>query len=307
MDRPVWIKEGVSLKPLTTYRIGGPARYYARPSTLENLQEALIWAEREGLPLFILGAGSNVLVADRGYDGLIIHLQGFLGNLQEPDQDGTWEVGSGASLLHWVRRGVARGYSGAEALIGIPGTIGGALRMNAGAYGIEIGNLLKSADVILLPPPSGRSGCRLKRIGSADIGFAYRQAPGLESTVIVSARFQLTPGQKEQSLKQLREVIAMRRTKQPLEWPSCGSVFKRPAGDFAGRLIEASGMKGAIRGGAQVSHKHGNFITNLGNAKAADILSLIKMVKQRVLEDRGVRLEREVILLGFDEEELEGA
>jgi UDP-N-acetylmuramate dehydrogenase len=274
---------------------------------LEDLQAALVWANEENLPSFILGAGSNVLVADRGYDGMILHLKGFLSEMREPDREGRWEVGSGASLLHWVRRSVARGYSGAEALIGIPGTIGGALRMNAGAYGVEIGALLDSAEVIFLGSGSRPTGYKLERIMPDRIGFAYRQAPGLENSAIIRARFRLVPGDKKKLLQGLREVIAMRRSKQPLEWPSCGSVFKRPAGDFAGRLIEASGLKGTVCGGAQISPKHANFISNTGNANAGDILDLIKLVKKRVLEDHGVTLQREVVLIGFRDEELEGA
>jgi len=307
VQRPPLIQENVPLQPLTSYRIGGPAKYYFKPPQLEDLQTALAWAGEEEIPFFILGAGSNVLVADRGYDGLIIHLQGFLSGLHEPDREGMWEIGSGASLLHWVRRSVARGYSGAEALIGIPGTIGGALRMNAGAYGVEIGALLDSAEVIFLGSGSRQRGYKLERISPDRIGFAYRQAPGLENTAIVRARFRLIPGDKKKLLKGLREVIALRRSKQPFEWPSCGSVFKRPAGDFAGRLIEASGLKGAICGGAQISPKHANFISNTGDAKAGDVLDLIKLVKKRVLEDHGVTLQREVILIGFKEDELEGA
>ena len=307
VKRQPLIQENVPLSPLTSYRIGGPAKYYVRPQRLEELQEALAWASREKIPFFVLGAGSNVLVADRGFDGLIIHLQGFLSNLQEPDHEGIWEIGSGASLLHWVRRSVARGYSGAEALIGIPGTIGGALRMNAGAYGVEIGTLLDSAEVIFLGSGSRQEGYKLERIMPARIGFAYRQAPGLENTAIIRARFRLNPGDKKKLLKGLREVIALRRSKQPLEWPSCGSVFKRPAGDFAGRLIEASGLKGTSCGGAQISLKHANFISNTGNARAHDVLELIKSVKKRVLADHGISLQREVILIGFGDQELEGA
>jgi UDP-N-acetylmuramate dehydrogenase len=307
VKRPPNIKEQVPLKPLTSYRIGGSAKYYVQPRRLEELQAALAWANEEKLPFFILGAGSNVLVADRGYNGLIIHLQGFLSDLQEPDREGVWEIGSGASLLHWVRRSVGRGYSGAEALIGIPGTIGGALRMNAGAYGVEIGALLDSAEVIFLGSAVCQVGYKLERIRPDRIGFAYRQAPGLEDTAIVSARFRLIPGDKGKLMKDLRDVIALRRSRQPLEWPSCGSVFKRPAGDFAGRLIEASGLIGTVCGGAQISPKHANFISNSGNAKASDVLDLIKLVKKQVLQDHGVTLQREVILIGFREDELEGA
>lgn len=307
MDRPALIQENVVLGLLTTYRIGGPAKYYARPSNREELLNVLRWDQQENLPLFVLGAGSNVLVSDRGYQGLILHLQGFLAEFMEPSKAGLWDVGLGAMLMHWVRRTISRGYSGAEALIGIPGTVGGGLRMNAGAFAVEIGQLLKSAEVINLANSSQTGDFDIKRIRPDDIGFAYREAPGLEGTVILSARFQLSPGDPERLLRHVREVIAMRRHRQPLEWPSCGSVFKRPPGDYAGRLIEASGLKGLTIGRAQISPKHANFISNLGGAQAQDILNLIKAVKRRVFEDHGVNLEREVILIGFKDEDLEGA
>lgn len=307
MKRPAQIQEKVILAPLTTYRIGGPARFYARPKSVAELQQILRWAQEEGWPLFVLGAGSNVLVSDRGFDGVILHLQGFRGELREPGKEGIWEVGSGTMLMHWVRRSISRGFSGAEALIGIPGTVGGALRMNAGAFAVEIGQLLVNAEIIYLPADRTTATYELKTVAPETARFGYREAPGLENTVILSARFKLTPGDKEKILKQVREAIAMRRNQQPLKWPSCGSVFKRPPGDFAGRLIEVSGLKGLTYGGAQISSKHANFITNLGHATADDVLTLIKMVKNRVWEEQGVRLEREVILIGFDEAELEGA
>jgi UDP-N-acetylmuramate dehydrogenase len=306
MNRPADIRENVLLAPLTTYRIGGPARYYARPHTRESLAGLLIWAYREAVPVFILGAGSNLLISDRGYPGLVIHLAGFLGGISEPTPEGVWEVGAGMGLFPWVRRTARRGWTGVEALIGIPGTLGGALRMNAGAFNQEISQVLESIELICTGGGYTAADPEIVRVKASQADFGYRRAPGLEGTVILSARFHLTPGDPEKLMRQVREVVAMRRNRQPLQWPSCGSVFKRPPGDFAGRLIEASGLKGHRLGGAQVSPKHAGFIINTGTATAADVLNLIKLIKARVRDDSGVILEREVILVGFDDDEMAG-
>jgi UDP-N-acetylmuramate dehydrogenase len=304
---PRAIRENVSLAGLTSYRIGGPARYYAKPEDVQTLLTILRWAHETGLPTFTLGAGSNLLVSDRGYPGLVLHLQGFLDQKTEPTPAGNWEVGAGTLLTRWVRHTVACGLAGAEALIGIPGTLGGALRMNAGAFSVEISQLLIDTDIIRLNPAGTAAEPQIERLANAAIRFAYRSAPGLKDTIIIKARFQLTPGDKDKLTMQAREVTAIRRNRQPLERPSCGSVFKRPEGDFAGRLIEAAGLKGLACGGAQISPKHCNFIVNLGNASAVEVLSLIKTMKKRVFDHSGVTLEREVILVGFEEDELAGA
>lgn len=299
MSQPPDVQRDVLLGPMTSYRIGGLAKYYTKPGTREGLLAELAWANAEGIPTFVLGGGTNVLVADRGYDGLIIHLRGFLDQASDPLPGGECEVGAGAMLTPWVRRVAGKGFTGVEALIGIPGTIGGALRMNAGAFSQEISQPLVSVDVI-------GEDLNIEIISAGDIGFSYRKAPGLQDKVILSARFQLESGDPVKLIGHLREIIAMRRNRQPLEWPSCGSVFKRPPGDFAGRLIEAAGLKGLSYGGAEIPQKHANFIVNRGGARAEDVLAIIKTAKQRVQENFGVTLEREVILIGFTEDELEG-
>lgn len=299
MTRPPEVQSDVLLGPMTAYRIGGPAKYYAKLATREALLAALSWANSEGIPTFILGGGTNVLVADRGYDGLIVHLRGFLDQASDPLPGGECEVGAGTMLTPWVRRVAGKGYAGVEALIGIPGTIGGALRMNAGAFSQEISQPLVSVDVI-------GEDLNVETVKTGDIGFSYRKAPGLQDKVILSARFQLESGDPVKLIGHLREIVAMRRNRQPLEWPSCGSVFKRPPGDFAGRLIEAAGLKGLSRAGAEIPQKHANFIVNRGGARAEDVLAIIRTAKKRVQESFGVTLEREVILIGFTEDELEG-
>jgi UDP-N-acetylmuramate dehydrogenase len=306
LNRPLEIKDNVILGPMTAYRIGGPARYYARPRDRQGLENVLAWAQQEELPVQVVGGGSNVLVSDRGYDGLILHLQGFQRQHKDPSSDGLWIVSSGIMLMEWVRRAARMGYSGAEALIGIPGTIGGGVRMNAGAYSTEIGQLVHSVEVIR-PDRGNLREFTTERIAAEKIGFSYRDSPGLQGTIILSAVFQLNPGDPQKALQKLQEIIATRRGKQPLDWPSCGSVFRRPPGDYAGRLIEAAGLKGHTLGGAQVSPKHANFILNKGGATAADVLALVKLIRTRVKETSGVDLQREVILIGFTPDEMVGA
>jgi UDP-N-acetylmuramate dehydrogenase len=298
--RPPEIRENVSLAPLTYYRIGGPARYYSRPETTESLLEILTWARNEEIPMFILGAGTNLLVSDRGYAGLVICLRGFKGEIGRPGTSGEWQVGSGALFTPWVRKTAYLGFAGVEALIGIPGTVGGALRMNAGAFSQEICQTLIDIEVI-------DNNLNIIQLNSRDIGFSYRRAPGLDDKIILQARFRLAQDDTSRLIEHIRQIIALRRNRQPLQWPSCGSVFKRPEGDYAGRLIEAAGLKGMTVGGAQIAEDHANFIINKKKAKSEDVLKLIKMAKKKVQEEFGVTLEREVILVGFSAEELHGA
>jgi UDP-N-acetylmuramate dehydrogenase len=296
---PDGVRCEVPLKPFTSYRIGGPAKYYSAPSVLEDLLELLQWAKHESLPIFVLGGGTNVLVSDRGFPGLVIHLRNFLTNLSDIQAGGRWTVGAGTALTPWVRRTVYEGFQGVEDLIGIPGTIGGALRMNAGAFTGEISRPLLNVEVL-------DAHLRLNTLEKREVRFSYRRAPELEDKIILKARFILERGDAKRLKLRLREVLRLRREKQPLESPSCGSVFKRPEGDYAGRLIEEAGLKGITCGGAQVSPKHANFIVNLGYASAADVLKLIKHIKKKVKEVFGIELQREIVLVGFREEELIG-
>ena len=299
MVQPADVSENVVLGLLTGYRIGGPAKFYAKPASQESLLAVLRWAKRENVPVFILGGGTNILVSDRGYAGLVIHLKDFSSQLTKQSDVGVWTVGAGVNLTPWVRRTGYKGFSGVEALIGIPGTMGGALRMNAGAFSQEISDKLISVEVI-------DKDLEVEHIKAKKIDFSYRKAPKLEDKIILSTKFQLTPDDPTKLIIHMKEIIVLRRNRQPLQWPSCGSVFKRPEGDYAGRLIEAAGLKGLSDGGAQIPDKHANFIVNRGGAKAQNVLELIKAAKKIVNEEFGIVLEREVILMGFNEEELEG-
>ncbi|MBU0519153.1 UDP-N-acetylmuramate dehydrogenase [bacterium] len=300
MKLPPFIRRAVPLAPLTAYQIGGPAQYYTAPEDRDNLLKALHWAENEKVETFILGAGTNLLVSDRGFDGLIVHLHKFLDQVKVDESSGVWTAGAGVKLTPFVRQTAQAGFAGVEALIGIPGTLGGALKMNAGAFSQEISNTLLSLEII-------DENQSIESMKPEDVGFDYRLAPGLDNKIVISAAFQLQQDDAEKLMQHVREITALRRNRQPLQWPSCGSVFKRPEADFAGRLIEAAKLKGYTVGQAQIPEKHANFIINLGGAKAGDVLSIIKTVKQRVFELSGISLKREVILIGFTDEELIGS
>jgi len=293
------IEENVPLAPMTSYRIGGPADYFTQPSRIQELIRALEWAKNEDQQVFIMGAGTNVLFSDGGYKGLIVQMRQFNSDLGEPSADGIWEISSGAMLTSLVRRAIWRGYEGIEDLAGIPGTLGGALRMNAGAFKQEISQTLTDIDIL-------SDEFEVQRLNAANIGFAYRKAPGLAGKTIISARLQLRQCNRDDLIDRMRSILQLRREKQPLQFASCGSVFKRPEGDFAGRLIEEAGLKGLTCSDAQISDKHANFFINKGNASATDLLYIIKAAKKKVKEEFDVELKREVILLGFTEEELNG-
>ncbi|TKJ41491.1 UDP-N-acetylenolpyruvoylglucosamine reductase [candidate division LCP-89 bacterium B3_LCP] len=298
MHLPAEISENVLMGPMTSYSIGGPAKYYAKPAEQEILIRILQWAFDNGVQTFILGGGTNILVSDRGFEGLVVHLKDLDVKPVEINENGECTVGAGTMLTPFVRHLAGRGFSGMEDLIGIPGTVGGALIMNAGAYTQEINQSLIFVDVLT-------ENMRVKRVKKEEIGFQYRSAPGLKGKIVLSSKFRFTPGDPQKLMTRVREVTAMRRDRQPLKWHSCGSVFKRPPGDYAGRLIEAAGLKGTSVGGAEISDKHANFIINRGNASASDVIELIRIAKRRVEEEFSVSLQREVSLIGFKKKEIQ--
>jgi len=269
------------------YRLGGPAEAFAVISDAAALQRLMA----TGLPVTVIGNGSNLLVADAGVPGVCIRLKGdFLASEVSGDT-----VAAGGGLLNTVllRRIDKAGLGGLGCLAGVPGTVGGAVRMNAGWSVGEIADRLLSADVIL---PSGEA----TTLTAAQLGFSYRRAAGLPAGAVVSrVRLRLLKGaavDEERALVQ--RYLARRKATQPLDKPSCGSVFKNPPGDHAGRLIDASGLKGHTIGGAQISARHANFIVNLGGATAADVYALIRLARDTVLQEHGVRLEPEVHAIG---------
>ncbi len=274
----------IPLAELTSFRVGGPARFVLRPQSYEEIRQAIEYAASVEMPVTLLGKGTNILAADSGFDGLVIR---FDTPLHEPVFDGTKVIACcGTSLTQLSRETVKRGLSGMERLCGIPGTVGGACAMNAGAYGGEIKQILKRIRVL-------RNG-RDEWIDVKDEDLGYRRSaftfPG---TVALEAEFELAQDDGT-ATETMQSCMEKRRAKQPLELPSAGSTFKRPEGYFAGALIEQCGLKGYSVGGAQVSPKHAGFIVNTGGATENDITALIEHVRAVVKERTGVTLEPEV-------------
>lgn len=273
----------------TSFRIGGPAELMAFPTEPAQLQALLRLAHEAGVAPHILGAGTNVLAPDAGLRGLTICLRDCLIGLEL--LDGTHiSAMAGVSLAKTALFAAADGLSGMETLHGIPGTVGGAVFMNAGAYGGEMKDVVESVDFL---HPDGR----MERFAAADCAFGYRTSvfqtlPG----VIVRAVFRLRPGEPDAIRAKISELAEKRRAAQPLSMPSAGSAFRRPQIGYAAALIEQTGLKGLTVGGASVSEKHAGFIVNNGGATAQDVLTLIREIQKKVLDATGVRLEPEVRL-----------
>lgn len=284
------LRAGEPLAGHTSYGVGGPADAYCAPPDSDAVQRLLQRAAREEIPVLILGRGTNMVVADEGFRGLVINLEAGCRRLEA--DGGRVRVGAGRSLERLVLYCEERSLGGLEQLSGIPGTVGGALVMNAGAFGTEIGDRVVEVHGLT------REG-EAVTVSRNQAGFGYRRADGLQDLILLGCDLDLEPGDGSE-LKVVREdIIARREARQPLDYPSAGSIFKRPPGDYAGRLVEAAGCKGMREGGAEVSVKHANFILNRDSATAADIHRLKERVRSRVFETFGVRLETEVLFIGF--------
>ena len=278
------------MKNHTTFRIGGPADALALPKTPEEVAEVVHFCHEHAQPYYVLGNGSNLLVSDEGYRGLVLQLYRNFNDIQVNGE--TITVQSGAMLAAVARTAYQTGLTGLEFASGIPGTIGGAVVMNAGAYGGEMKNVLKEVTVLT------KEGEVLVIPAKAlELGYRTSVIPK-NGWIVLGAVLQLKKGDQEQILARMEELKEQRITKQPLDLPSAGSTFKRPEGYFAGKLIMDAGLRGFTVGGAQVSEKHCGFVVNRGNATAADVWELICEVKRRVKEMTGVELEPEVKLLG---------
>jgi len=284
------VQEGAPLSALTTWRIGGPATYLCRVKTEAGLSRVLAAANADGLPLALLGMGSNILVADEGFPGYVVRLEG---DFLRVTIDGERVRAGGGAALGGVCAAAARAeLSGIEAISGIPSSIGGAVRINAGAYGGEIFDVLETVRLV------SRSGER-RAVDASQIRHAYRNTELVESRDIVSeAVLKLTRAPKEQIEAKTRSVAEKRRGVLPSE-PNAGSVFKNPKDDYAGRLIEACGLKGRTSGGALISPRHANVIVNTGGARARDVLELMRAMRDAVAEKFSVTLVPEVELLGL--------
>jgi UDP-N-acetylenolpyruvoylglucosamine reductase len=285
----VRIEEGVSLARLTTVGIGGPARHFARPATLSELEEALRWAAGEGLGVFTIGLGSNLLVADEGVEALVLRLEGELAKVEAKGE--LLVAGGGAANAVGLHRARAAGLGGFEFACAIPGTIGGGVRMNAGAYGGDWKQILERALVVSARGSEWRT--------PRELGLEYRQSDLGPAEVVARVELRLAPHAPQEIKRVVAELQAQRKAAQPTNKRTFGSVFKNPDHELsAGRMLEACGLKGHRIGGAQISPRHGNFIENAGEGRAAEALALMAEARRRALEEFGVELEREVKFVG---------
>lgn len=276
----------------TSFRIGGPADFFVQPANEEELWNALHLARQEKVPFFIVGNGSNLLVSDEGFRGMILHTGGMLKDISV--EESVIYAQAGALLSTVAKTALEHGLAGMEFAAGIPGTLGGAVCMNAGAYGGEMKDILLDAEVLT------QEGERLV-LPVEELNLSYRHSVIFEKNyVVLAAHIRLSRGDTAEIKNRMNELAGARRDKQPLEYPSAGSTFKRPEGYFAGKLIQDAGLKGYTVGGAQVSEKHSGFVINRGGATAEEVRFLIRQVQQKVRSQFGVELEPEVRMLGFD-------
>ena len=287
-----FFREKEELAAHTWYKIGGPADFFALPMTRDALVDLVQRCRELEFPVYFLGDGSNILVSDDGYRGVVISLKGFFNRISISGN--VLEIDAGVMLQDLVLFCEQRNLGGLEYLSGIPGTVGGALIMNAGTSNGEIGDRIENVYFI-------DSDLEASALGKNEISFGYRKAPELQNHVIIGCRLYLE-FQEERLLRQRRITqIEKRAAKQPLEYPSCGSVFKRPPENYVGSMVEELGLKGIRHGDAMISEKHGGFIINLGKAKATDVLYLIRMIQEKISKHYSVELEPEVRFVGFEE------
>ena len=274
----------------TSFRIGGPARRMAVPSRCEQIVILMGLLEQQGVRAVLLGNGTNLLVCDEGLDAVVIKTGELLGTIE---QTGETELtaDAGVSLARLATFAWKQGLTGLEFAHGIPGSLGGGVVMNAGAYGGSLSDVL--TEVTALYP----DGVRTLRADELDLSYRHSIFSEQPEAVVLRAKVQLAHGDSAAIKARMDELMQKRKASQPLEWPSAGSTFKRPAGNFAGTLIEQSGLKGTRVGGAEVSRKHAGFIINTGGATCADVLALIEQVQQTVLRSSGVTLEPEVKII----------
>jgi UDP-N-acetylmuramate dehydrogenase len=308
------IRKNVSLKNYSTFKIGGDAKYFTIVKTTKELLKAISFAKEKKIPFFILGGGSNVLFSDNGFEGLVIKIQNS--NLKIQNENSKFKIicGAGFPLMKLVFKSSEIGATGLENLAGIPGTLGGAIWGNAGAFGREIGDLIEKVKALEV----GSSKLEIKELKKRDCKFGYRNSvfKKKKNWIILEATLKLKKGNKKEIERKIKEILKSRKEKQPLEFPSAGSVFKNvPVKDLpkkikekfkdrikneflpAGLLIDSAGLKGYQIGGAKISEKHANFIVNLGKAKAKEILELIKLIKMKVKRKFGVKLKEEIQII----------
>lgn len=281
-------RENVLLSSCSTFRIGGPAKMIVYPASIEEISAAVSYCKEKNIRYMILGNGSNVLFSDEGFDGIIIQIFNRFNDITIDGNEIYAEAGATLARLAGVARDNC--LAGLEFAAGIPGTLGGALVMNAGAYGGEVKDVVVYADILC-------EDGTVKRFTRDEMDFSYRHSIVTENMVVLGARLSLTLGDRQEIDAKMNDLREKRVSKQPLEYPSAGSTFKRPEGYFAGKLIEDAGLKGYKCGGAMVSDKHSGFVINFSGATCKDVLSLIEHVQNTVMDKFGVMLEPEVKII----------
>ncbi|MBI4560733.1 MAG: UDP-N-acetylmuramate dehydrogenase [Candidatus Rokubacteria bacterium] len=273
----------------TSLRLGGPADIFIIPQDVDDIRHALSFAEKEPLPLEVIGGGNNLLVKDRGVRGVVLKLEGCLGRVEFHGEEAV--AGAGASLSALIREAMARSLGGIECLVGIPATIGGALAMNAGTPDGVIGDFVSAAYFLY---PDGTLG----ELKPAPTAFAYRSFSFPTGAILIGGRLRLQRRPQADIQCEIKQRLKQKKSTQPLALASAGCVWKNPSGDHAGRLVEKVGLKGKRMNGAEISAKHANFIVNRGGATAADVLALMQLMRERVFAQFGITLEPEIQIIG---------
>jgi len=277
------------MKQFISMKVGGPADSLLFPRSVDELRKVVRYARRKKIPFFILGKGTNLVVRDKGVRGWVINLTQGMKKIQMEGE--VVEAEAGLPLQRLVQFSIQKGLTGLEPFFGIPGTVGGGVAMNAGAWGVELKDVLLSITLMkedgeIVEKPHSR------------LRFSYRRLILPPSWIILKGRFQLKKGKKEEILERVKSYSEMRKRKQPLDYPSAGSIFKNPKEGPAGKWIEEAGLKGFRVGQAMVSERHANFIINLGKAKAEEVIRLMELVEKKIYEKKGISLEREVKVVG---------
>ena len=279
------------MKNHTTFKIGGPAQYYVTPESVTQIQEVVSLCRNMNIPLHVIGNGSNILVGDDGVDGVVLALFNTFSDYEIKDNVITAQAGM--SLIKLAVIALREGLTGLEFASGIPGSVGGAVYMNAGAYDGQMKDVVTSVTVL------DEAG-NIRILGRDELDMGYRtSAVAKNNMIVLQVVIELKSGDKEQIKARMNQLSELRKQKQPLEYPSAGSTFKRPEGYFAGKLIADAGLKGYSIGGAAVSEKHAGFVVNMGGATAKDVVELTDYIKKRIIEQFGVTLELEIKKIGL--------
>ncbi len=279
------------MKNHTTFKIGGPAQYYVTPESVTQIQEVVSLCRDMNIPLHVIGNGSNILVGDDGVDGVVLALFNTFSDYEIKDNVITAQAGM--SLIKLAVIALREGLTGLEFASGIPGSVGGAVYMNAGAYDGQMKDVVTSVTVL------DEAG-NIRILGRDELDMGYRtSAVAKHNMIVLQVIIELKAGDKEQIKDRMNQLSELRKQKQPLEYPSAGSTFKRPEGYFAGKLIADAGLKGYSIGGAAVSEKHAGFVVNMGGATAKDVVELTDYIKKRIIEQFGVTLELEIKKIGL--------